>query len=63
MELDFDLNNVTCIEFGVGREVVPNIQQCFEVVPIDITVQTALLEMVSNTLDIMQNHSSNLNIY
>lgn len=63
MALDFDLNNVTCIEFGVGREVESNNQQCFEVVPIDITVQTALLEMVSNTLDIMQNHSSNLNIY
>lgn len=63
MALDFDLNNVTCVEFGVGREVEPNNQQCFEVVPIDTTVQTALLEMVSNTLDIMQDHSSSLNIY
>lgn len=63
MALDFDLNNVTCVEFGVGREVEPNNQQCFEVIPIDTTVQTALLEMVSNTLDIMQDHSSNLNIY
>lgn len=61
--LDFDLNNVTCVEFGVGREVEPNNQQCFEVVPIDATVQTALLEMVVNTLDIMQDHSSNLSIY
>lgn len=63
MALDFDLNNVTCFEFGVGREVEQNNQQYFEVVPIDTTVQTALLEMVSNTLGIMQNHSSNLNIY
>lgn len=63
MALDFDLNNVTCVEFGVGREVELNNQQCFEVVPIDTTVQTALLEMVSNTLDIMQDHGSNLNIY
>jgi hypothetical protein len=61
--LDFDLNNVTCVEFGVGREIEQNNQQCFEIVPIDTTVQTALLEMVSNTLGIMQNHSSNLNIY
>ena len=45
MALDFDLNNVTCIEFGVGREVEPNIQQCFEVVPIDITVQTAIMHL------------------
>lgn len=63
MALDFDLNNVTCVEFGVGREIEQNNQQCFEIVPIDTTVQTALLEMVSNTLGIMQNHSSNLNIY
>lgn len=52
MTLDFDLDNVTVTEFGVGRDSGNG--QTFVAVPVDKNVQGALREMVQATWDAMQ---------
>lgn len=51
MKLDFDLEQVTVTEFGVGRDDGDG--QTFIAVPVDAAVQTALREMVQATWDAM----------
>jgi hypothetical protein len=51
MKLEFDLDNVTITEFGVGQD---DDAQTFVAVPVDASVQTALREMVQATWDAMQ---------
>lgn len=53
MKLEFDLENVTVAEFGVGRDEGDG--QAFVVVPVDTGVQTALREMAQATLAAVQN--------
>lgn len=53
MELEFDLRNVTVMEFGVGRD--DGHGQTFVALPVDADVQDALREMVQATWDAMQN--------
>lgn len=53
MKLEFDLENVTVTEFGVGRDDVDG--QTFVAVPVDADVQAVLREMVRATWDAMQN--------
>jgi hypothetical protein len=52
MKLAFDLNQVTLVEFGVGRE--DGTGQSFVAVPVDAKVQTALREMTQATWQAMQ---------
>ena len=52
MNLEFDLENVTVTEFGVGRDDGDG--QTFVSVPVDADVQGALREMVQATWDAMQ---------
>ncbi|WP_126444240.1 Kiwa anti-phage protein KwaB-like domain-containing protein [Sulfuricystis multivorans] len=52
LNLQFDLANVTVIEFGVGRD--DGNGQTFVAVPVDADVQGALREMVQTTWDAMQ---------
>jgi len=52
MNLEFDLANVTLMEFGVGRD--DGSGQSFVAVPVDGAVQGALREMVQATWDAMQ---------
>jgi hypothetical protein len=52
MTLDFDLNNVTLTEFGVGRD--DGGDQSFVAVPVDADVQTALREMAAATWEAMR---------
>lgn len=52
MTLKFDLNHVKLTEFGVGRD--DGNGQTFTAVPVDISVQTALREMVQATWDALQ---------
>lgn len=52
MNLAFDLNNVTVVEFGVGRD--DGNGQDFLAMSVDIKVQTALREMVHATWQAMQ---------
>lgn len=52
MNLEFDLNNVTLVEFGVGRD--DGNGEAFVVVPVDAKVQTALREMTQATWQAMQ---------
>lgn len=47
MKLDFDLENVTVVEFGVGRDAAAG--RSFVAVPVDEDVQDALHEMVEAT--------------
>jgi hypothetical protein len=47
MKLSFDLNKVTLVEFGVGRD--DRNGQAFLAVPVDTKVQTALREMTQAT--------------
>lgn len=56
MPLGFDLENVTVMEFGVGRDEDEG--QAFTLVPVDTTVQAALRKMVSDTWDFMSNLSA-----
>ncbi|MDI7269449.1 MAG: hypothetical protein QME96_15790, partial [Myxococcota bacterium] len=49
MKLEFDLENVSVTEFGVGLD--DGNGQTFVVVPVDADVQTALREMVQATRD------------
>lgn len=53
MKLDFDLENVSVTEFGVGRDDGDG--QTFVSLPVDANVQGALREMVQATWDAMQN--------
>lgn len=55
MRLEFDIENVAFIEFGVGRD--DNQSQAFVLVPVDVGVQKALHEMVRTTWDTMQKAS------
>jgi hypothetical protein len=52
MQLNFDVDNVTVTEFGVGRDDGDG--QTFVAVPVDADVQTALRDMVQATWDAMQ---------
>jgi hypothetical protein len=52
MKLAFDLNTVTLVEFGVGRD--DGNGQAFVAVPVDAKVQTALREMTQATWQAMQ---------
>ena len=52
MTLEFDLDNVTLVEFGVGRD--DGNGQAFVAVPVDAKVQTALREMTQATWQAMQ---------
>jgi hypothetical protein len=52
MKLAFDLNNVTLVEFGVGRD--DGNGQAFLAVPVDAKVQTALREITQATWQAMQ---------
>jgi len=52
MNLEFDLNNVKLVEFGVGRD--DGNEQAFVAVPVDADVQQALLEMTKATWQAMQ---------
>lgn len=52
MKLEFDLDNVTVTEFGLGRDDGQG--QTFVAVPVDADVQAALREMVQATWDAMQ---------
>jgi hypothetical protein len=52
LKLRFDFENVIVTEFGVGFDSDDG--QDFVVVPVDKAVQQALLEMVQETLSIMQ---------
>jgi len=52
MKLAFDLNKVTLVEFGVGRD--DGNEQAFVAVPVDAKVQTALREMTLSTWQAMQ---------
>lgn len=54
MNLAFDLNNVTLVEFGVGRD--DGSGQTFVAVPVDTRVQTALREMALATWKAMENY-------
>ena len=51
MKLEFDLNNVTVAEFGVGRD--DGNDQTFVTVPVDADVQAVLREMVKATWSAM----------
>jgi hypothetical protein len=53
MNLDFDIENVMVVEFGVGRD--DSNEQTFVAVPADAKVQAALREMVQATWQAMQN--------
>lgn len=52
MKLAFDLDKVTLVEFGVGRD--DGNGQAFVAVPVDAKVQTALREMTQATWQAMQ---------
>lgn len=52
MNLEFDLNSVSLVEFGVGRD--DGNGQEFVSVPVDAKVQTALCEMTQATWQAMQ---------
>ena len=52
MKMEFDLNKVTLVEFGVGRD--GDSGQYFVAVPVDNKVQRALREMTQATWQAMQ---------
>jgi hypothetical protein len=52
MKLEFDLNQVSTTEFGVGRD--EDDDQVFSIVPVDGTVQAALGDAARNTWNAMQ---------
>jgi hypothetical protein len=52
MKLEFDIENVTVMEFGVGRD--DGHGQTFVAVPVDAKVQGVLREMVAATWEAMQ---------
>lgn len=61
MNLEFDLNKVTIIEFGVGRD--NGSSQSFVAVPVDGNVQSALYEMVLATLNLMRQGDNEPELY
>lgn len=61
MKLAFDLNKVTTVEFGVGRDGGNG--QAFVAVPVDAKVQTALREMTQATWQAMQQNEDELTKY
>jgi len=52
MKLNFDIELVTVVEFGVGIEDADG--QSFVAIPVDADVQTALREMIADTWEQMQ---------
>jgi len=54
MKLDFDIENVTVVECGVGRD--DGNEQTFVAIPADAKVQATLREMVRATWGAMQDH-------
>lgn len=63
MVVDFDFDNIENIEFGVGRESEDQNQQFFEAVPVDVSVQKALVEMAKATVRIMNKSSPSPSLY
>ncbi len=61
MKLEFDLENVTVAEFGVGRD--DGNGQTFVEVPVDADVQGALREMVQATWDALRNEEDGPETY
>jgi len=61
MNLEFDIENVTLIEFGVGQD--NNNNQAFSAIPVDSGVQTALREMAEQTWCAMQEDDDGPNQY
>lgn len=57
MKLEFDFNQVSTTEFGVGRDEQD--AQVFSLVPVDESVQKALRDVARNTWEAMQELSSN----
>jgi len=56
MNLEFDLNNITLTEFGVGRD--DETDKTFVLIPVDTGVQGALKEMANTTYAKMQEISN-----
>ena len=54
MNLNFDLSHIKSAEFGIGRG--NGDEREYVLVPVDTTVQTALIEMVKTTWEEMQNN-------
>ncbi|ENX14350.1 hypothetical protein F894_02592 [Acinetobacter sp. CIP 51.11] len=63
MFVDFDFDNIKNIEFGVGRESEDQNQQFFEAIPVDVSVQKALVEMAKATVEIMNKSSPSPDLY
>ncbi len=63
MVVDFDFDNIKNIEFGVGRELEDQDQQFFEAVPVDESIQKALVEMAKVTIGIMNKSSDKPRLY
>lgn len=61
MNLKFDLDHVTLVEFGVSRDDGNN--QTFELVPVDANVQKALREMTRATWQAIHLHGDAPNKY
>jgi Kiwa KwaB-like protein len=61
MNLQFDLDNVTVAEFGVGRD--EGTGETFVAVPVDASVQTALREMLQATWNAMEQDGEDPEIY
>jgi len=56
MTLALDINNVQTIEFGVGRDA--DTERIFHCIPVDITVQRALIEMAKTTWEVLSEQES-----
>ncbi len=61
MNLDFDFDNVTLTEFGVGRDEDDG--QTYSAVPVDSQVQSALREMATTTWNTMNRSENGPAIY
>lgn len=61
MKLEFNIQNVTVTEFGVGRDT--GAQQAFVTVPVDTAVQAVLREMVQATWDALQKDEDGPSLY
>jgi len=59
MNLEFDLDNVTVAEFGVGKDD----GETFVTVPVDASVKTALREMLQATWDAMEQDGEDPEMY
>ncbi len=61
MTLDFDIEKIEIVEFGVGIDEVQN--QSFNCITVDINVQFALKEMIISTWDTLQSNNDNPGIF